>query len=71
MKTVHVAVKAPTGTLDAFKKELKHVMDDMVGEVGARKRHNVKQKQTQLAKSWAEGGHSRNMLASFCTRYGL
>lgn len=71
LKPILATGKTPTGTLAAFKDELKQLLDDMAGEAGARKRRNVKQRQGLIAKSWGEGGRSRKELQAFCTKYGL
>lgn len=71
LKPILATGKTPTGTLDAFKEEVKQLLDDMAGEAGARKRRNVKQKQAQIAKSWGKGGRSSKVLEAFSTQYGL
>lgn len=71
LKPILATGKTPTGTLDAFRKEVQQLLDDMAGDAGARKRRNIKQRQAQIAKSWGEGGRSRNALNAFCTKYGL
>ena len=63
--------KTPTGTLEAFRAELKQVLDDMAGEVGARKRANARRMQGELSKAWGEGESARRAFSSLVDNYGL
>lgn len=59
LKPLYASGKTPTGTLDAFRTEFKQVLDDMAGEVGARKRANARRMQGSLAKAWNDDGPAR------------
>lgn len=63
--------KTPTGTVEAFKVEVHHVLDDAFGDVGARKRANVRKMQAELATAWAEGGSARSDFDAFAAKHGL
>lgn len=71
LKPILATGKTPTGTLDAFKEEVKQLLDDMAGEAGARKRRNVQKRKADLARSWGDGGRSRQVLEAFCAKHGL
>jgi hypothetical protein len=61
----------PTGTIEALRAELDQVLEDMQGNVGARKRANARRAQADLATAWAEGGSARLVFEDMCSRYGL
>ncbi|KZW02223.1 UDP-Glycosyltransferase/glycogen phosphorylase [Exidia glandulosa HHB12029] len=63
--------KTPTGTLEAFQKELQVLLDDMAGSAGARKRQNAKKHQAELGKAWSEGGPARAAFNHFVERFNL
>lgn len=71
LRPILASGKTPTGTLDAFREELVHVLDNVTGEVGSRKRVNARRMQVELAMAWAEGGPARETFSDLVQRYGL
>lgn len=71
LKPRHRDGRAPVGSLDAFRKEVAQLLDDMKGQVGARKRANAKQMQAELAKAWAAGGTARRDCDALVAKFNL
>ncbi|KAF7981467.1 hypothetical protein HWV62_33501 [Athelia sp. TMB] len=55
----------PSGTLEAFRKELEGVLKDMQSEVGRRKRANAQRIQQELSGAWQEGGAAKASFERF------
>jgi hypothetical protein len=61
----------PSGTLEAFEKELNGIIDDMQGAVGARKRANVKKVQAELGKAWGADGSAQKAFDEMLDRFTI
>ena len=71
LKPLHASGKTPTGTLDAFRTELTQVLDDMAGEIGARKRANARRMRGSLGKAWSDDGPARQAFNALIEKYDL
>ncbi|MCJ1248747.1 hypothetical protein MMC30_005966 [Trapelia coarctata] len=69
LKPIFVTGRVPSGTVHEFEAELKEILDDMEGEVGARKRSNARRVQGKLAEAWKQNGKSRQAFEALMDRY--
>ena len=58
LKAVHRIGRAPTGTPDALRAEVREVLQKAFGEDGKRKRANLEKLQKATLEAWAPGGSS-------------
>ncbi|TCD68538.1 hypothetical protein EIP91_010463 [Steccherinum ochraceum] len=56
LKPIFRTGKAPAGTLDALRSEIREVLDRAFGEDGARKKAGAKALQAKVLSAWDEGG---------------
>ncbi|KZW02221.1 UDP-Glycosyltransferase/glycogen phosphorylase [Exidia glandulosa HHB12029] len=71
LKPLRASGKTPKGTVEAFREELQVLLDDMAGDVGARKRENARKRQAELQKAWSAGGPARVAFDNFVQHYKL
>ncbi|KAJ7161867.1 UDP-Glycosyltransferase/glycogen phosphorylase [Mycena crocata] len=61
--------RIPNGSRDALGNEIRDVLDQCRGEVGAELRQNAKRIQAEFAKTWSNGGSSQVAMREFFARY--
>ncbi|KAJ7174998.1 UDP-Glycosyltransferase/glycogen phosphorylase [Mycena crocata] len=61
--------RVPKGTREALRSEIRDVIDQCRGAVGAEMRENARRIQGELAEAWAEGGSSELAMREFFARY--
>jgi hypothetical protein len=71
LKPIYRTGKTPKGTLEAFREELKEVLDNLNSEVGLRKRANAQMRQKILASAWGPGGLTRASFQALVQKFGL
>jgi hypothetical protein len=59
----------PSGTRDAFEKELEVVLDAVQGDDGKLKRENARKVQQRLGEAWAKGGAARRDFETMLDRF--
>lgn len=69
LQTIYRTGQTPSGTPEAFQRELDGILKDMKGEVGSMKRANARRVGEQLAGAWREEGAARKAFEKFLERY--
>jgi hypothetical protein len=70
-KPIYSTGKTPTCTLEAFRKEVRTVLDDLSSPIGERKRANAQRRQLELANAWSPNGFGRQTLDALILKYNL